>query len=215
MKLLNIFRKNISISFGITVNDEVKEIEMLLESLIPQVEKQDEIIVLQDVTNKNTEVSNILNKYQNKIHLIEAKLDGDFAKFKNNIVTKASKNYLFQIDADELPPEKFVRRLKLFIIEHRKTDVFSIPRINIVKGLTEEYLQKMGWKKNRKGYINFPDFQHRIFKLGTNIKWENKVHERLVSFSTIQELPIDESFCLLHIKSFERQKKQNEFYEIL
>jgi len=50
----------INISYGITVNNETKEIKTLLDLLIPLIDAQDEIIVLQDITNENLEVTHIL-----------------------------------------------------------------------------------------------------------------------------------------------------------
>lgn len=64
--------------------------------------------------------------------------------------------------------------------------------------------------------INWCDPQMRLFRLNKGIKWKNKVHEVLEGQSTFSILPYDtEDFCLYHIKSIEKQEKQNNFYETI
>lgn len=206
----------ISITYGITVNNEVEEIKKLLQHLIPLIKYNDEIIVLQDITVENLEVSTILKSYENKIKVIKNKLGGDFASFKNNLIAASSKKYLFQIDADEYPKKQLIKQLKKYLYKNRKFDCFMIPRINIVQGLTEQDVKKWNWNLNEKGYVNFPDFQSRIFKLNGNIQWKNKVHEVLINHVNVREMPIqNEDYCLVHDKQIVRQRIQNEFYETL
>lgn len=204
------------ISYGITVNNEVKEITELLNTLLPLIGKHDEVIVLQDVTDKNREVANVLDQYGHKIIRLEARLDGDFATFKNNLINAATKDYLFQIDADEIPHESLIRNIRKYLAEKHRTDVFLVPRVNIVEGLTSDHVKKWNWEINDRGYINFPDYQYRIFRLNKGIVWENKVHEVLRDYKTVDTLPIaDYSMSLVHLKNIKRQEKQNYFYDTL
>ncbi len=204
------------ISYCITVNNEDKEIAQLLDTLLPLVDRGDEIIVLQDITDKNQKVANVLEGYGDKIIRLEARLDGDFATFKNNLIKAATKKYLFQIDADEIPQESLIQGIKYYLLKKRKKDVFMVPRINIVHGITDEHVKQWNWEVNKEGYINFPDYQHRIFRLNKGIKWENKVHEKLCNYKKIAGLPSsDYSMCLLHIKEITRQEQQNAFYDTI
>ncbi len=203
-----------TISYGVTVCNEAKEIELLLNTLITLIDEEDEIIVLQDVTNRNEEVIEVLKRFENKIFIIESKLNGDFATFKNNLIPKATKKYLFQIDADEIPKESLIKKLKFFLAEKFYYDIFQVPRINLVEGITKEHLQKWNWKIDEKGCINFPDYQQRIFKLNGKIKWKNKVHEVLFGSKKSKKLPCkDDSYCLIHPKKIERQERQNAYYD--
>lgn len=216
MKLLRKILPLHGISYGITVNNEAEEIVKLLDVLIPLIDKNDEVIVLQDVTNKDQDVAEILDGYGDRIIRLEARLDGDFATFKNNLIKAARKKYLFQIDADEIPKESLIKGIKSYLSEKRKDDVFMVPRINIVNGVTNKHIEQWDWKVNEKGYINFPDYQYRIFKLNKGIVWENKVHERLSNYKTIASLPCsDYSMCLLHIKEIQKQEQQNSFYDTI
>jgi hypothetical protein len=213
--LSRISSKFITISYGITVNDEVSELKKLLATLIPLFDKNDEVIVLQDITNKNKDVAKVLEKYDTIVK-IEARLDGDFATFKNNLIRVAKNKYLFQIDADEIPEVSLLTEIKSHLFKNRKKDVFMVPRINIVNGITDHHIKQWNWQLNEKGYINFPDYQHRIFRLNKGIKWENKVHEKLCNYKIIAGLPSsDYSMCLLHIKEIKKQEKQNSFYDTI
>ncbi|WP_379966132.1 glycosyltransferase [Epilithonimonas sp. UC225_85] len=205
----------ISISYGITVNNETKEIKKLLDTLIPLIDRNDEIIVLQDITNENFEVTAILESYGKKIKRIKSSLNGDFATFKNNLIKESTKKYLFQIDADEYPADNLIKTLKRYLFKERKIECFFVPRINIVEGITEEYIQKMNWRINEEGYINFPDYQPRIIKNNKKIFWKNKVHEFFYGYKKFRDMPQDYDRCLIHQKSFDKQKKQNDFYETL
>lgn len=204
------------ISYGITVNNEAEELTKLLDTLLPVIDKGDEVIVLQDITDKDQKVSDILDHYGNKIVRLEERLGGDFATFKNHLVRSAKKNYLFQIDADEIPNKDLIKNLKIYLSTKYRYDVFFVPRINIVNGITENDIQKWNWKIDGNGYINFPDYQQRILKLNKKIFWKNKVHEVLFGFKKVNFLPENDfSFCLVHEKNIEKQSRQNDFYDQL
>lgn len=201
-----------SISYGITVCNEVQELKIVLDILLKHKGKDDEIIVLQDITIDYPEMERLLSSYPSIIK-IQGRLNGDFATFKNNLLTAASKNFLFQIDADEYPQPQFLKKIKWFLFKNYKADCILVPRINTVKNISQDDIQTWGWTKNDDGYINFPDFQTRIFKLNGKIKWVNKVHETLINFEKKKPLPIKNyDYCLIHNKDIIKQREQNEFY---
>ena len=88
-----------------------------------------------------------------------------------------------------------------------------VPRVNTVEGLTQEHIDKWCWNVNESGWVNWPDYQTRIIKNSIKIKWQNKVHEQIVGFSTQGALPMEEEWCIYHPKSIGRQEIQNAFYE--
>lgn len=212
--MFSIFRQ-ISITYGITVCNEHTELQLLLDKLLTLIDKNDEIIVIHDITAPNHLVGEVLRKYSLNIKVIETKLNGDFSTFKNNIIHNANCRYIFQIDADELPTEQFIKILKPYLRREKSVDIFYVPRINIVEGITNEYIEKMGWKRNNEGYINFPDYQARILKNNKKIFWKNKVHEILTGNKNFTEIEKRYEYSLIHIKNFEKQKLQNKFYETL
>ncbi|GAA4902868.1 glycosyltransferase [Mucilaginibacter defluvii] len=211
--LFNIHKLLVSVSYGITVHNEYQELEKLLEFLLSNIDNNDEIMVLQDVSQKDEATTKVINRYKDRIKHIEAKLNNDFGTFKNYLIQNASCKYLFQIDADELPQQHLVKSIKKIIFKKRKYDCYLVPRINVVNGLTPEHTKKWGWNVNEKGFINFPDYQLRILKLNGQIRWKNKVHEELHGFKKPYYLPDSELNCLLHVKEIERQELQNALYD--
>ena len=99
------------------------------------------------------------------------------------------------------------------IIEDNPTiDLFWVPRINTVEGMTPEHARMWRYNVNEEGWINFPDWQGRIFKNRPNIRWEKKVHEMITGYKTYSTLPEDKPFCILHPKDVDKQTEQNNFY---
>ena len=64
--------------------------------------------------------------------------------------------------------------LQFFLESNKEVDLFFVPRINTVEGLTPTHIKKWGWKVGENGWINFPDYQWRIYKNDPKIVWVNK-----------------------------------------
>ena len=94
-------------------------------------------------------------------------------------------------------------------------DMFLIPRVNVVSGLTDDDVRRWGWVINEKGWVMFPDYQTRLYKNSPNIRWVGKVHEQVTGFKTFSPLPAEEEYCIIHIKDIDRQRKQNKLYETI
>lgn len=201
------------ISIAITVCNEHKELETLLDYLSERALSPDyEIIIQIDEDNHTQEVIHTILDRGIKHHFFP--LNKDFASYKNELIKHCSGEYIFQIDADELPNTDLLDMLPSILEANPNVDVYLVPRINTVSGITEEHIYKWRWKVED-DRINFPDYQWRIYKNIPSIKWINKVHERLDGFKTYAPLPAEDEFCLLHPKTIERQEKQNQFYEQL
>ena len=200
-----------SISYAITACNEHEELERLLDQLHPALRDIDEII-LQIDTTATEEVKEVAFKYSN-VTVTAFPLAGDFAMFKNNLKNYCTKDYIFQIDADEYLTKKLLTSLPEILELNPEVDLYAVPRINVVTGLTSEHINKWGWYINEYGWINYPDHQTRILKNIPEINWINKVHERLVGAKTT--VPLPEGYELIHPKTIERQEKQNNYYNTL
>ena len=208
------------ISYAIPVCNEYKEIEYLLQYLNKHKREEDEIAIQCDQGNTSPEVYRVLQELSefNNISykLIEFPLNNNFAAFKNNLKDNCSGDYIFQIDADEYPEEYLMSHIDWLVDNNPNVDIFWVPRINKVNGLTQEHIDKWGWKVDPKdGRVNFPDYQCRILKNTKEIKWKNKVHEVLTGYKTESQLPSNDEFCIHHLKDIKRQESQNEFYNTL
>lgn len=211
-----LFSQFLRVSYGITVCNEAVELERLIHFLLQHKDPRDEVLVLRDTTHEDEGVCRVIDKYRSKLIVREAKLSQDFAAFKNNLLPMASGDYLFQLDADELPGEILMRKLKRVLAKQSESDCFAVPRVNRVEGITPEQINRWKWQIDEQGRINFPDFQLRIFRLNQAIRWKNKVHEELTGFQRCHYLPAtNEDFCLTHVKNIDRQQQQNDFYESL
>ena len=206
------------ITYGITVCNEFVEIQRLVEFLLKHKRPQDNIVVLFDQKNGTQEIAswltkkNILPNFQFWRGL---DFNGHFADWKNKLIEYCDGDYIFQIDADEIPHESLINNLPLILESNPDNEVYLVPRVNTVDGLTQQHILKWQWRVNDKGWVNFPDYQWRIYKNNDTIKWKNKVHEVLGGYKTMSYLPSEEEWCLLHPKTIERQEKQNKFYETL
>ena len=205
------------ISYAITVCNEYVEIQKLVKFLLANKRPKDEIIVLFDQSNGSEEIAEWLVKH-NKLpnfQMWRGYFDGHFGEWKNKLTDYCSGDYIFQLDADELPHPNLINVLPQILSMNPKNEVFLVPRVNTVEGITEEHIQKWGWNLNKKGWVNFPDFQTRIWKKEGRIRWYGKVHERLVNFNTYTNLPEDEIYSIYHPKTIDRQEKQNKLYSDL
>ena len=208
------------ISYAIPVCNEHEELKRLLNFLIENVRGEDEIIVQCDEGNTTPEVYELLDQGYTylariPIKVIEFPLKGDFASFKNNLTENCTGDWIFQIDADEIPHKTLIEYLPEIILSNPENEVIRVPRVNTVYGLTEEYKRQWGWRVNDLGWVNWPDFQWRIWKNHPKIKWVNKVHEVLEGYSTYSNLHEDERFALYHPKDIERQVLQNNYYNTI
>jgi glycosyltransferase involved in cell wall biosynthesis len=202
------------ISYAITVCNELKEIIELTNFLQSRIEEEDEIIIQYDTNGVTKEVSDFLTIFGNinkQTKIVSFPLNKDFATFKNNLKKNCSGDYIFQIDADEIPTEYLMQNIKT-ILESNNVDIVFVPRVNTVNGLTEAHIQGWGWNVNEKGWVNFPDYQTRIYKNTNDVEWFGKVHERISGYNTFANFPAEERFSLYHHKQIERQEKQNNFY---
>ena len=203
------------ISYAIPVHNEYEEIDRLLEHLLKYKNKEDEIIVQCDKGNTTGNVYKVLDKYAGKVQVIEFPLNRDFASFKNNLKNHCTGEWIFQIDADEVPDEYLIDTLPSILKQNPEIEVFWVPRINTVHGITREHVKKWGWNMDNDGRINFPDYQCRILQNTPSIQWVSKVHEVLYGHKSQTQLPSNDEFCLIHPKSIERQEHQNKLYSTL
>ena len=218
----------INISFAITVCDEAYELSRLLKQLETCTIENDEIIIQVDNSNTTDEVLKIISDFEGfynpvisrrrKIIIpaikVFSNLNGDFATFKNSIKKRCSKDWIFFLDVDEEISQDQIHLIREIIeLNQDKVEVMLVPRVNIVEGLTQQHIDKWGWRVNEKGWINFPDYQFRICKNIPEIQWKNKVHEVLIGYKSLAPLPDNEIVALKHIKTIEKQEKQNNLYD--
>ena len=205
------------ISYAITVCNEFVEIQKLVLFLLKHKRDKDEIVILYDYKNGDKGIEEFLRSHSVNSEFVWHKGDFNhhFADWKNHLTDLCTGDYIFQIDADEIPNKQLIYSLPEILKGNPNNEVYLVPRVNTVEGLTDEHIQKWRWNVNEKGWVNWPDNQWRIWKKKDEIKWRNKVHEVLEGYKTYAALPPMEELALYHPKTIDRQVKQNEYYNTL
>jgi|TARA_Y100000310_G_scaffold101208_1_gene99200 hypothetical protein len=215
----------VKISYAITVCNELQELKKLVTFLLDHKRKDDEIVITYDSNNGNEEVEDYLRYNHINAGPCEPGYDiqfvwegfefkGNFSDLKNHTKSMCSGDYIFHLDADEYPHEILMEQLPS-IIEMNDVDLIWVPRVNTVTGINDEWIQKWGWRVSEKGWVNYPDYQARVFINKEDIKWKGKVHEVIGGCKTYAHLPPHEELSLYHPKTIEKQIKQNELYQSL
>ena len=204
---------SLKISYSILTHNETKSLEKLLRFFVKWKQPQDEIVILDDHSD-NEKTKQILDFYVSTHDIVfeQRNLLGDYSGQKNYLKSMCSGDYSFNLDADEMISRWLIKNIH-GILEDNAIDLIYLPRINTVEGLTEQHIRQWGWKVNQDGWVNFPDWQGRVFKNRPNIKWEKPVHEMIIGFQTYSHLPTDKPFCMLHYKTIDKQEKQNKKYK--
>jgi len=205
----------VKISYGITVHNEAEELNRLLEVLLKNIDEEDEIVICDDFSNRET--IDVIDHWDlhssdlRQLKVYKRKLENDFAEHKNSVIENSTGDYIFHIDADEYPNETLLQQLKQ-ILEINDVDLIWVPRVNTVEGFTNEDVQRWGWRINEKGWVNYPDYLSRIFRNTEKIRWERPLHEIITGCKTYAHLPPHEELSLYHPKTKEKQEEQNKFY---
>ena len=203
------------ISYGITVYNEAEELNRLLEILIHKTQKEDEIVICVD--GEDDGVRFVLDSWTAQyshvkmIKVYQRALNKDFAAQKNSVIEKSTGDYIFHIDADEYPNEILLQQLKQ-ILEINNVDLVWVPRVNTIEGMEQHHIQKWGWRVTENGWVNYPDYQARVFRRDKNIRWVRPLHEYINGCKTYAHLPPQEELSLYHPKTIQKQEQQNMFY---
>ena len=206
------------ISYAVTVCNEEAELQNLLYHLLKFKKPQDEIVILFDSKNGTKGVEDYLRS-----HSVTAdagftwhsgEFNGHFADWKNKLNLLCTGDFIFQIDADEYVIGECIELLHAILESNPEVDLYYVPRINTVSGITQEHIQRWGWRYEN-GKVNWPDYQTRLYRNSSDIKWRNKVHEVIEGYKQYTVLPAVDELALIHHKTIERQEKQNAYYESL
>ena len=204
------------ISYSILTHNEDESLLKLIEFLVNHKDEEDEIVILDDYSDNKT-TKEILDTMCS-IHDItfeQRHLLKDYAGQKNYLTRMCKGSYIVNIDADEIPHKSLMKNLKSVLEANPTIDLYWVPRVNTVDGITQEHIDKWKWNVNEQGWVNWPDYQGRIWRNRPNIMWKNKVHEVLTGYKEHTYLPMEEIFCFYHPKEIKRQEEQNKFYDTI
>jgi glycosyltransferase involved in cell wall biosynthesis len=208
------------ISYLITTKNETNTLIRLLEKLVNNKFLDDELVIIDDFSDDLTtkkllsDVSRLKN-----VFVYQHSLNNDYGSHKNFGNEKCSGDWIFQCDADELPSDTLIFNMREIIETNKDIELIFVPRINDFRGVTEDDAKQWGWHLSpsptyeNRPIVNWPDYQSRIYKRDTNrIKWDRKLHEKIVGHDKYAFLPAEEDLALYHDKTIETQRKTNLRY---
>jgi hypothetical protein len=194
------------LTYTIQVCNESRELFSLLNLLTGIIDDEDEINVIVDSTHTTDKVGLVLDNFRDSVTTFNRPFDS----FKKNLdfhKEKATGDYIFNIDADEMPQESLIKIIKK-VIEETGAEIIAVPRINIHPDITSEEAKEFGFNINEVGFINWPDFQTRVYKRCDHVYWTDELHTKLTGSDkavAVKPLP---SVALWHIKSMDKQRSR-------
>jgi glycosyltransferase involved in cell wall biosynthesis len=210
------------ISFLICTHNEGEKYLLPLFDQIGEFCKKtnDQFVILDDMSTDDSTISSISlakDKYQAKVvnHQLYDGREYHFGRHKTIGSRACSGDWIFLIDGDEILSETLLENIHDFIELNPEVELMRVPRLNYIDGMTDSDVKQWGWRVSDilgKNYINFPDFQCRIYRNKLEIFWQNRLHEVIVGAKVIAEIPPEPDLSLIHVKTIDRQKNQNMFY---
>ena len=142
-------KTDIKISYTILTHNETTTLALLLDALNKHKTMWDEVIIVDDYSD-NLETIKIINHAEEefKFKVFRNKLNGDFAAQKNFAASKCTNEYIFSIDADEMMTDFFFEYFKEILFLNLDVEMYRLPRINTVDGLTLKHIERWRWQIN-------------------------------------------------------------------
>jgi glycosyltransferase involved in cell wall biosynthesis len=196
------------VSFAILTHNETGTLSRLLESLagVPETE----VRIVDDFSDPPTlAIIDGFVRRNTNIHLYRRALRKNFAAQRNFVAEKCLGRYIGRIDADETLPRFFIENLKKIVedLEAGDFDAAAFPRINLLgeeagESFIKEFTAAYGrFELNDKGWLNFPDFQIKLYRNAPHLKFRYIVHEILLGINKLYRFPAEEKYALIHHKS--------------
>lgn len=211
------------ISYLVTVHNETLELLQLIEKLkthINFVAPNDEVVILDDFSN-NPDTIKILDKAKSYgFAVVQHALNKNFAEHKNYGSNRCVGNFVCQLDADEYLYPALLNNIHELLESNPTVELYRVPRVNIVRGATDNDARNWGWHVTKLPEFgdlpiinwNSGDYQSRIYKNSPKIQWHKPLHETIMGASIVAHLPKDVDYAIIHDKTIDRQRAQNEFY---
>jgi glycosyltransferase involved in cell wall biosynthesis len=208
------------ISYLVTCHNEVGELHRVLSQLSAVVPDSDEIVVLDDFSDepKTREIFTLFEMNEN-VRVVQHELNGNFGEHKTWGSRQCTGDWIFQLDADEYLAQPLLENIHEILEANPTIELIRIPRVNIVRGMTEQDAKTWGWKVcTLPAFGDLPiinwvnDFQSRLYRNKETIYWKKALHETIVGAEYAASLPLEVVCAIIHDKTIDRQIEQNRFY---
>lgn len=128
----------------------------------------------------------------------------DFAEQRNFAIAGVQGEWIFELDADEIPSVPLLSGLRQICAnaDAARIDCVGVPRLTF-----HDFVLVPG--PGHRGL----DFQYRLHR--RHCYWRGRVHEEVVGFQARVELDVADGHMLLHMKDTARHVVRNEYYRRL
>ena len=208
------------VSFAILTHNETDTLRRLLNSLVDR--PGIEVRIVDDCSDPPTLaiIDGFVRRHAN-VHLYRRALRKNFAAQRNFIAGKSRGRYIGRVDADEALPGYVIDKLETIVgeLEAGGFDAAAFPRINLLGEEPDEAFRKAfvathgRFELNDRGWINFPDYQIKLYQNSPHLKFRYIVHEILQGVQNIYKFPEEEKYSLIHYKSMDEYLKSSQFYK--
>ncbi len=181
---------NITISLCMIVKNEESVIERCITSIESVV---DEIIVVD--TGSDDCTRELAANISTKVKVFEFEWCDDFSKARNYSFTKATKEYIMWLDADDIIKEIELKKVK----ELKQNFDKDIDAVNMIYELGED----------EEGNTLYSLRRNRIVKREKNFKWVGKIHEYLDVYGNI----LNSDICVSHKKEKHHNNRNLNIFE--
>lgn len=200
------------LSYLVTCHNESDSLHDLLVKLYESLKPTHEVVIIDDYSDSPVTLS-ILEEYQKKERVViqKHKLDNHYGAHKNFGIEQCKGDWIFQLDADELPTDTLINNIDVILENNSHNEVLWLPRLNYFVGVTQKDVDDWGWKLYD-GLINFPDFQSRLFRNLPYIRYHRRLHEKVEGQKTYAFIPPQKDIAIIHNKTIEKQRENNQNY---
>lgn len=201
------------LSYLVTCHNETSSLEKLLSKLVQSRKDNHEIVLLDDYSD-NPETLGIIQKYKEQVKFHQHKLDRNYGAHKNYGIEQCKGNWIFQLDGDEYPTDLLLENIDAVLESNADNEVIWLPRLNYFHGVTQQDVMQWGWNYND-NMINFPDYQSRIYRNLSHIRYQRRLHEKVEGFKAYTFVPPQKDYAIVHEKTIEKQRQTNLNYNKL
>ena len=137
---------DVKVSFAITTHNETDSLRKLLSQIFSVKQVLDEVILVDDFSTNEETQSILADAGTNGAKIFQHALLGDFATHKNFMTSKCKCPYIVNLDADELFSDNMLTAFREIIAINEEVDMFRVPRMNKVEGITLGHIQQWRWQ---------------------------------------------------------------------
>lgn len=199
------------ISLGLMTHNEIEELQFLFDWLRPYRDIFHEVVVVDDFSEEP--VRPLVEAFGGKV--LERSLEGDFSAQRNYLKRNCTGDFIFILDPDEIPHPTLMKSLRRVVnqMESCSAAVCSIPRLDHNYVSDHFIVPDIALFDQAALDEQADDYQTRIVRNSDEVKWVNKLHERVVGAVNGLKLSNRVECCILHPKYSQRMEGQGEFYD--